>query len=801
MSLQHWSAPAHADRRPRYLGAPLPSREARLLVRGAGRFVGDVRLPNLGHVAFVRSPHAHARIVSLDPSAAERGDGVRRVLLGRDALAHVPPLRAAIRQDAQSERKWLRACDWPCMATEKVSYVGEIVAAVLADDRYLAEDAAELVRVAYEPLRAVVDPEQALQPNSPPVRDELPDNVLAYSLFEAGDVDDAFARAALVVSDRFRTNRITALPMECRGIVAQYDALRDEMTIWMSTQAPHVVRDVISEALGLSAERVRVIAPNVGGGFGQKYPIYPEEIIVSLLALRGGGAVAWLEDRHEHLLAATHARDQVHWTELAADAEGCILGVRDRYLVDTGAYSIYPQTGSLEAFQTQQLMPGPYHIQHYRSECRAVLTHKTPGGAFRSISRPISNFIIESLLERVARSLDLDPWEVRRKNLIQPDEFPYRTATGPTIDSGSFVPALDLLRQMADPAGFRQEQRRARDQGRYIGLGFGCFTEATAHGSAPLNRAGFDNFTGYDSAMVSVDLSGHLCAALGVTSQGQSHETVFAQVLADEFGVGLDHVTIREGDTARTPFGMGSFGSRSAVVGSGSLLLAARRLKQKVLRIAAHLLEASPNDLELRDGRVEVRGVPERGLTLKEISRVAHYSLIKLPPGEEPGLVELARYEPPPATWSNGCQAAVVEVFPETGEVRLLHYYAVEDCGTVLNPLVVDAQVVGGIASGIGQALLEQVHFSADGQPLTASLMDYLAPTALDVPRVDLGHLTTPSPNTVIGVKGTGEGGPINPLAAIAIGVADAIAPLDPRLTETPFTPERVLRAIRAAHR
>ncbi len=542
-----------------------------------------------------------------------------------------------------------------------------------------------------------------------------------------------------------------------------------------------------------------MVAPDVGGSFGQKGTIYPEEIVLSYLAVRTGETLAWIEDRREHMLASSHARDQSHDIQMAVDEEGHILGIRGRYAVDCGAYSIFPQTGGLETFQTHKLLPGPYKVPAYRSECRAVVTNKTPGGAFRAISRPVGNFVIESLLERAARSLGLDPVEVRRRNLVQPDEFPFATITGGTIDSGSFVEALNLLASMVDLPRFRAEQDLARSAGRHLGVGMACYTEVAAHSAESIAARGQERMTGYDSATVALDSTGHLTAALGVTSQGQSHETVFAQLLADEFGVSLDRITVREGDTARVPFGMGSGASRSAVVGGGALLTAARRLRERVLKIAAHLLEVSPADLELQGGLARARGAPGRSVTLAEIGHLAHYTPTRLPAGMEAGLTVTAAYDPPAGTWSNGCQAAVVEVSRETGEISLLRYLAVEDCGRAINPLVVAGQTIGGTVQGIGQALLEELRYDALGQPLCGTYMDYLVPSATDVPTIELQTLTTLSPFTIDGIKGAGEGGPINPLAAIANAVVDALAPLDVRLNETPFTPERVLRAIRDA--
>jgi carbon-monoxide dehydrogenase large subunit len=785
--------PVSPHSRSRYIGAPVRAVEATRYLTGRGQYVDDLVLPGMLYAAFLRSPHAHAGLGPIEVAAARAAPGVAAVLTGAEARARASRLRTPLNVPGY------RDCGAYCLAVDKVRYVGEPVAVVAAESRYLAEDAVERIEVSYAPLPAVVDAEAAIAPNAPLLYPELGENVLVRATFRGGDPDAAFARADLVLRETFSTQRQSANPLEPRGLIAYYDRQADRLTVWASTQAPHLLRTALAEFLGLPEHRLRVIAPDVGGGFGTKMLVYPEDVAVCLLSLELGRPVKWIEDRREHLLAASQAREQLHQIEVAASRDGVLLAVRDRILSDVGAYSTWPTTGAMEAMQVGKLLPGPYRLRHYSWEAWAVLTNKAPLGPYRAVTRPVGNFVLESMLEQLAREIGQDPAVVRRKNLVQPAEFPYEAVTHLTYDSGSFVESLDRALALVDYEGVRRQQAAWRAQGRYIGVGTACYTELSAQGSASFRARGVENLSGWEAATIRVDPSGKVTLLVGVSSHGQSHETTLAQVAADVLGVELADVTVLHGDTAVSPYGMGTFASRSAVAGGGATLLAAQALREKILTIAAHLLEAPVEDLTLQQGRISVRGAPDRALTLRDIARVAYYTIFRLPPGVSPGLEETRYYDPPLGTFSNGAQAAVVEVDPETGQVRVLRFVIVEDCGVAINPRVVIGQVHGGAAQGVAAALYEEVRYDANGQPLTGSFMDYLIPTAVETPAFEVAMLETPSPITVGGFKGMGEGGTISPPAAIANAVRDALAPLPVRLVALPLTPERVLAAIEAA--
>jgi carbon-monoxide dehydrogenase large subunit len=774
-----------------YVGAPVRAVELVRYVTGRGQYVDDLALPGLVHAAFLRSPHAHANLGAVDASAARVRPGVLSVLTGAEARERSTRLYTPLQVPGY------RDCGAYCLAVDKVRFVGEPIAIVAADSRYAAEDAAESVAVSYDVLPAIADAESALAPGAALLYPDLGENVLIHATFSGGDPDGAFERADFVLRETFYTQRQNANPLETRGLVAQYDPRGEQLTVWASTQVPHLMRTALADFLRLPEHRLRIVAPDVGGGFGTKMLVYPEDVAVCLLAMELGRPVKWIEDRREHLLAACHAREQVHQVEVAASRDGMILGVRDRILSDVGAYSTWPTTGAMEAMQTGKLLPGPYRLRHYSWESFAVVTNKGPLGPYRAVSRPVGNFVIETMLERVAREVGADPTVVRRKNLVQPEDFPYDAITNLTYDSGSFVEAYDRALQNADYAGVRRQQAEWRAQGRYVGIGSACYTELSAQGSASFRSRGVTNFTGWESATVRVDPAGKVTVHVGVSSHGQSHETTLAQVAADELGVDLADVTVLHGDTAAQPYGMGTFASRSAVAGGGATIVACRALREKVLGIAAHLLEAPAADLDVRKGEIAVRGTPERSLSLRDVARVAYFTPFRLPEGTEPGLEMARTYDPPLGTFSNGAQVAVVEVDPETGEVKVLRFVIVEDCGRPINPRVIAGQVHGGATQGVAAALYEEVRYDEGGQLLTGSFMDYLIPTAAEVPAYELDTLHTPSPITMGGFKGMGEGGAISPPAVIASAVRDALQPLDLRLVRLPLTPERVADAIR----
>ncbi len=777
----------------RYVGAPVRAVECARYLTGSAQYVDDLILPGMMHAAFLRSPHAHARLGPVDISAARARPGVAAVLTGADAGDRANRLRAPLQVPGY------RDCGPHCLAIDKVRYAGEPIVVVAADTRYAAEDAAEAIAVSYAVLPAVVDPEAALASDAPLLYPDHGDNVLVHATFRGGDPDAAFARADLTLRETFYSQRQNGNPLEPRGLVASYDARAEQLTVWASTQVPHLMRTALAEFLRVPEHRIRVIAPDVGGGFGTKMIVYAEDVAVCLLALELGRPVKWIEDRREHLLAACHARQQVHHVEVAASRDGLLLAVRDRILSDCGAYSTWPGTGAIEALQTGKLLPGPYRLRHYEWDSTAVLTNKAPLGPYRAVSRPVGNFVIESMLERIARQIGADPTTVRRKNLVQPADFPYEAITNLTYDSGSFVQAYDRALDTLDYAGVRGAQATARRSGRYLGIGTACYTELSAQGSASFKSRGVTNFTGWEAATVRVDPSGKVTVHVGVSSHGQSHETTLAQVAADELGVDLADVTILHGDTGAQPYGMGTFASRSAVAGGGATILACRAVREKLLAIAAHLLEAPEADLDLRRGRIAVRGSPERALTVEEIARIAYFMPFQMPEGMEPGLDATRHYDPPLGTFSNGAQAATVEVDAETGQIAVQRYVIVEDCGQPINPRIVAAQVHGGATQGLAAALYEEVQYDDGGQLLTGSFMDYLIPTAIEVPGFELDTLRTPSPITLGGFKGMGEGGAISPPAVIANAVRDALQPLGVRLVRLPLTPERVLDAIAEA--
>ncbi|HKA54215.1 MAG TPA: xanthine dehydrogenase family protein molybdopterin-binding subunit [Candidatus Binatia bacterium] len=769
------------------VGAQVRRVEDPRVLLGKSRYVDDIHLPGTVALALVRSPYAHARITRIDVSAAKAHPGVYTVLTGADVA--IPPLRVEYDPVRAPRHK---SCDWPVLAQGKVRFVGEAVAAVVASDRYVAEDAAALVEVEYDPVDVVWDVEKALEPGSPLVHEEWGDNVMQVLQAEVGEVAKAFQEADCVIAERFVTGRHMALPMETRGCLASFEAATDSLTVWSSTQVPHTLRTHLALLLNFPEHHIRVVAPDVGGGFGQKGHVFSEEVIAASLARRLGRPVKWVEDRRENLSASLHAKHQIVQAELALKKDGTILGLKGRFVSDVGAYSEYPWGSAFEAGHAASTMPGPYKVPAYRFEALSVATNKTTIGVYRGVGLPIGVLVMERLVDLAAQELGLDPAELRLRNMIRKEEHPYTTIIGAEIESGSHQESLQLALGMLGYQDFRTQQRQYREQGRYIGVGIGCYVEGTAPSSQAFHAMGLAA-GGYESATVRMDVTGKVTVLVGTHSHGQSHETTLAQVAADELGVPLADVKIIEGDTTAIPYGWGTWGSRSAVTGGGAIILASRKVREKLLRAASRLSEVPADDLELAQGMVRRK---QDGTTLMSIKKIAQQVLVARFAGEEPGLEATSHYEPPPATHANASHLATVEVDIETGQVKLLRYIVVEDCGTIINPLVVNGQIQGGVAQGIGTALYEQALYDENGQFLTGTLMDYLVPTAVDVPRVEIGHIESPSPYTPGGIKGMGEGGAIAPPAAIANAVADALAPFGVRVNEVPLTPERVLNCI-----
>ena len=771
------------------VGARVKRVEDPRFLTGRGRYVGDMILPRMSYMVLVRSSHAHARIRSIDTTAARRMPGVIAILTGEDVRARVRPLRADLDHEKNPTYK---ACDWYPVTWDKVRFVGEPVALVVADDPYRAEDAAAAVDVDYEPLPAVVDPERARADTSVLVHEEWGDNVLCHTEFATGDVEAAFRGAAVVVRERFKSNRHHALPLEPRGCVATFEPASREITLWSSSQMPHMVRTKVAEALDYPESKIRVIAPDVGGGFGLKCHLFPEEVLTVVAAMAVERPVKWIEDRRETFLASFHARDEVVDGELAVAQDGTLLAARLRAVADIGAYSAFPWTSAFEVLHTVQMFPGPYRLQTYAFVATSVATNKSTLSTYRGVGAPIGTLVMERMLDLAARELGMDPADIRRRNMLRKEEFPYTSVTGMPYEVGGYHECLEKALTMLDYPSTRSEQDALRKRGVYRGIGISCYNEITALGSRYWNSIGVP-MSAYESANIRIDPSGHATVACGTHSHGQAHETIYAQIAADELGLPLDRITVRLGDTSETPYGWGTWGSRAAVTGGGAVIGASRKLAAKIQRVAGHLLEVAPGDIELVDGRVQVKGVPGRGFAIAEFARqVVFTTAANLPEGEEPGLEATHYFEPPPVTFPNATHIAVVDVDIESGAVKIVRYIVVEDCGKMINPLVVDGQIAGGVAQGLGGVLFEHLVYDESGQLLTTSLMDYLVPSAADVPYIEIGHVETPSPLVPGGFKGAGEGGTIAPAGAIANAVSDALAPFGGRVSELPLAPERV---------
>ena len=771
----------------RWTGQSLRRVEDARLLSGQARFVADLALPGALHAAFVRSPLAHARVTRIEAAAAAALPGVVAVLTAGE-LEHAPLVDAL-------PIEGLAKTPQPVLALDRVRFAGEPVAVVVADSRYEAEDGAELVAVDYDPLPSVLDTESAAAAGAPLLFPELGTNVVYSGTRTIGDVDGAFEAAAHVVRAVFHGNRCTAAPLETRGCVARYEPSSGELTFWSSTQCPHLLRRRLAGAAGLSEARVRVIVPDVGGGFGQKIPIHAEEAAVALAARHLGRPVQWIEDRRESLTAAPQAKEQIIRSELALAADGRFLALRASLVGDAGAYSYNNASALIEPYLAATLMPGVYRIQNLEYGIAAVLTNKAPVAPYRGVGWTAGHCARELLIERAARALELDATELRRRNLVGADEFPYTSCTGMVYDSGSFRESLDKALERLDYEAFRLEQAAARKRGRYLGVGVSPYVEPTGWGTEGSAQASWA-LVSHDAARVTLEPSGELSVAVGTPTQGQGHATTLAQLAADALGTDPEAVAITANDTAAGPISIpGTRASRTAVVTGGAVMLAALEVRDRVLRIAGHLLEADPDDLAIDDRDVGVRGAADRRVSLKQIAEAAYFQPEVRASVRDPDL-SVSRFFDPRATYSNGCIAALVEVDVETGAVQVRRVVAIEDCGTIINPMIVDGQVRGAVAQGIGAALLEQVVYDEAGQPQTSTFLDYLLPGSTEVPPIEVDHCCSPSPFTVGGVKGMGEAGMIATPAAVALAVADALAPFGPAVDRLPLTPELVAALI-----
>jgi len=760
------------------LGARVRRREDPRLITGAGSYVDDLRPPGLAHLVFVRSYLPHARIQSVDISAARSAPGVIGVIASGD-LRGAPTFPV-------SGPKGSRLPVRPLLNGEKVCFAGDLIAFVVAESREQARDAAELVTIELEPLVAVIDPEDGAGADAVLLHDVLGTNVADESTRVWGDVEAAFEGSPRVVRARIRNQRLAGIPIESRGVLAIANPWEPSVTVWSATQIPHGVRDELATFLDLPQSAVRVIAPEVGGGFGAKLSVYPEELLVPWAAMRMGRPVKWIEDRSEHLQATTHGRDQVHHAELAVNADGTLRGLRVGLTADLGAY---PMGVGLPRL-TRRLLSGCYRLPALQVDIRSVYTNKTPIAAYRGAGRPEAIFLIERMIDLAARELGIDPADMRRRNLLPAFDEPTASISGELYDSGDYPAALEHALTIAGYDRLRAEQQEARQAGRLMGIGLASYVEMAGFGPEG------DLF---ESATVRANSDGAITVVTGTSPHGQGHETAWSQLVAAQLGVALDQVAVRHGDTATVPVGVGTFGSRSAAVGGTAVHLAAADVGEKARLLAAHLLEAAPADIVLNDGQWQVRGVPGRAVTFAVIAKAA-YSGAR-PPGMEAGLESTRYFQPPGMVFPFGAHVAVVEVDPETGSVTLQRYVSVDDCGRVLNPMLVEGQVHGGLAQGIAQGLYEEIAYGDDGAMLSGNLTTYMIPTAPDLPSFALDRTITPSPINPLGVKGVGESATIGSTPTIVNAVLDALAPLGIRHIDPPCTPEKVWRAIESARK
>ena len=778
----------------RYIGTEQLRVEDEFLLRGAGRFLDDTPIPpGTAHLAFVLSPLAHARILNIDSRAAQALPGVSAVFTGEDLAPLIAPLTATI------DIPGYKTVGRPALARERVRFVGEAVAVIVAQSAYIAADAVELVDVDYEPLPVVASMEPALEPEAALVHPELGDNKLFESHFSTDGFDAIFDAAPQHLSETFHTRRVAGVPLEPRGCLAIPDHFGGALTFYTSSQIPHLVRTALAEMLAFDEARIRVVLPEVGGGFGTKAHVYPEELIAAALALKLKRPLKWVQDRREELLTNIHSRDHRYDLDVAFDGAGVVQAVRVRLLTNAGAYSSYPFGCTLETTGGVRMLPGPYQIQNYACACFAVATHTCPSGAYRGVAQPSCFLAIEGVMDRIGRRLGIDPAEVRRRNIVRPDEFPYVNVVGVRYDSGSYLESLDKALENIDYEAFRKAQptdRRSAD-GKLRGIGICCFTEISGAGAPGWRARGLTRIPGFDSASIRVEPTGKVVAAISQASAGQGHYTTFAQIVAEELGARIEDVTILEGDTAVAPYGTNTFASRSAVTGGGAAIRASETVREKMRRIAGEMLEASSADIVLVHGEAHVRGVPDLKVTFRDIAETA-YSMnsYTLPSGEGYGLEATNYYDPPLATMANATHVALVAVDPSDGTTVVERYVVVHDCGRIINPMVVNGQIHGGTVQRLGEALFEELFHDEEGQLLNASLLEYLLPTSMDVPDIEVDHIETPAVDAVGGFKGVGEGGVIGAVPAIANTIADALAGLGANVNFVPLPPSRVLSLI-----
>ena len=794
------------------VGTPVRRKEDAEILLGQARYTQDVSLPGMLHAAILRSQHAHARIGAIRMDRALALPGVVAGLTGAQLknisyLHPMAPFPFQSRDPFQKGNPTIKFFDHYCLATDKARFVGEALAVVVATDRYIAEDALELIDVDLEELAPVVDSDRALARSAPLLYPEWGDNVMLKFHVSGGDVEQAFRDADVVIAEEIHSGRFTGTPIETRAVVASFEPATKNLTVWDTTQIAHPIGTLIENTIQLPELKVRVLAPRIGGGFGQKWSFYPEEVLIPLLSILTRRPVKWVETRREHMVGTIHAREQTHRIEAAVLKDGTILGVKDQILANIGA--AYPTGGLASIVTTGMFVAGAYKIQNYAGEVTGVVTNKTPYGAHRGFGKSEACYVIERMIDIIAERLNLDPPQVRFKNFIPPDEFPYVSVTGPRYDSGQYGRALARAMELADYSKWRAEQARWRQEGRYLGIGTCLVVEPSSS-----TRMGSYN-AGYYSVRMRMDPNGKVAVFSSGSDEGQGHATSISQLVADELSLPFDDIMVVEGDSLACPYGSGSYSSRFSVVGATAATLAARALKEKIVSLASVLLQNPAASLELSGGNVCVRDDPRRAVSIKEVARTAYFSIFRMPEGMEPGLEIIYHYRDPNvefhadergrvamfSSFPYDAEVAVVEVNGATGTLKILKFVSVHDCGNMLNPLIVRGQHLGALAHGFGGALYEELPYDENGQPLAASFKDYFLPTVMEMPELTLDHIVTPNPFTPGGFKGAGETGTVGPPAVLANAVEDALRPLGVKIRKVPLSPSYIWSSIQAARR
>ena len=766
----------------RMVGKNIKPRKDLQLLRGAGTYTDDLKLPNMLFAAFLRSPYAHARIKNIDVSKAQELPGVVYILTGRETARQLVSWMAL---------PGLRTPERLSLATDKVRFVGEPVVAVAATSRSIAEDAVELIDIEFEPLDVVVDAERALEGSAPILYEDWGDNVIFHDVLKTEGTDKVFQEADYVFKERLVSNRYSPTPMENRAILASYDKTENKLLIYASTQFPHAMRTFLAQTLDFPEHRIRVVAPRVGGGFGIKSSIFQDEVSTIILSMKLGRPVKWYEDRKEHLLMAGHERQQVHYVECAVKKDGTLLAVKNKIVADFGVSGTF-WTEVQPAMLASASIPGPYRLRYYDFDLWCVVTNKAPVGPHRGFGRPVAAYVIERMMDIIAKKLGISPVDIRLKNMLEPQELPWKTPVGVVYDTGNYKEVLRRTLKLAEYDKLKEEQERARKEGKFLGVGLATYVEYTAPASSRLQGVLGWAVGGWESCRLTADPSGKVTAQLGMAGQGQPHETVFAQVISDALGVKFEDITVEEGDTLYAPYGWGAWASRGTVTTGGACIKASKKLKEKVLHIASHVIKEPADDLELKDSKIYSKRNPGKSITFHEVADLALRFSSKLPEGMEPGLDVISFYEPEaPTTCSYATHIVEVQVDPETGFVKMLKYFIVDDSGVLINPMTAHGQVHGALAHGIGGAMFEDLVYAEDGQLLSSTFMDYLLPTSIDMPQVYVDSIETPS-LTLGGFKGLGEGAAIPTAGALANAVDDALAQFNVKFLELPITPEKV---------